>query len=114
MYSDADNISSQALGGTGYQHKSGMRLELKTALGSLVGALVIVTLETIKNSFCSNQPLRGSWDDHLTQVGFLPSCPAYLTSGSAVAACSGRRPFLSGMLCLAPFLSKLTQPSSQP
>lgn len=38
----------------------------------------------------------------------------YLTSGSAVAACSGRRPFLSGILCLAPFLSRLTQPSSHP
>lgn len=38
----------------------------------------------------------------------------YLTSGSAVAACSGNLPFLSGMFCLAPFLSRLTQPSSHP
>lgn len=38
----------------------------------------------------------------------------YLTSGSAVAACSGNLPFLSGMFCLAPFLSRLMQPSSQP
>lgn len=62
------------------------------------------------------QPQRGGFHAFLVQAGSLPSgvCVAYLTSGSAVAACSGRRPFLSGMLCLAPFLSRLTQPSSQP
>lgn len=43
-----------------------------------------------------------------------PGPAAHLASGPAVAACSGSRPFLSGMLCLAPFLSRLTQPSSHP
>lgn len=62
------------------------------------------------------QSQRGGFHAFLVQAGSFPSgvCVAYLTSGSAVAACSGRRPFLSGMLCLAPFLSRLTQPSSQP
>lgn len=40
--------------------------------------------------------------------------PHYLKSVSAVAAWIGKRPFLSGMFCFAPFRSKHTQPSSQP
>lgn len=69
--------------------------------------------------FCFLFATRVGLGELLIQLGYVPiwmSCePGYrriFTSGPAVA-CSGRRPFLSGILCWAPFLRDFTafQPS---